>query len=217
LSKDIQLLTIQDNEWYNKKDIVISVILAKLGIFTTKLYARKCTIEGVSTSEANTFYNHNHMQGSCKQINESFCLKFNNEIVSCMSFGYRKITKGVMQYELIRFCTKKNTLVVGGGSKLFKHVLNTINPPHIVSYCDKRYGGRKFYESLGFKLKSESPPNYWYTKDCNKLLHRSNFQKHKISTESNKHLTEREIMYERGYRRLYDCGNYVFEYNPTKL
>lgn len=212
LSKGIQLLTIQDNEWYNKREVVVSIILAKLGIFTTKLYARKCSMERITTSDANAFYDNNHLQGSCKQIKDSFCLKFNGDIVCCMSFGYRKITKGVMQYELIRFCTRKHTIVVGGGSKLFKHALMVVNPPSVLSYCDKRYGGKNFYESLGFKLKSESPPNYWYTKDCNKLLHRSNFQKHKISTDTNKHLTEKEIMYSQGYRRIYDCGNYVFEY-----
>lgn len=208
--KGIQLLSIFDNEWEYKTDIVKSIILAKLHIFETKLYARKCTIHQITTSEANKFYEQNHLQGGCKQIKSTYCLKYDNDIVCCMSFGSRKITRGEVKNELIRFCNKLNTSVIGGGSKLLKAALiNGLTLP-LLSYCDKRYGSNKFYESLGFTLVKESPPNYWYTKDCVRLLHRSNFQKHKIATSDNMHMTEKEIMCEAGYRRIYDCGNYVF-------
>lgn len=210
--KGIQLLTIFDNEWLYKQDIIKSVILAKLGIFKNTIYARKCTLHIINGVEANKFYEANHIQGGSKHSTLSICLKYDNEIVCCMSFGMRKITSGAPQYELIRFCSKQNTNVIGGGSKIFKHALKHINVNVITSFCDKRYGGYKFYARLGFELVRESPPNYWYTLDCKKLLHRSGFQKHKISTTENKHLTEKQIMLNNGYRRIYDCGNYVFKF-----
>lgn len=208
--KGIQLLSIFDNEWVYKTDIVKSIILAKLHVFETKLYARKCSIHQITTSEANKFYEQNHLQGGCKQIKSTYCLKYDNDIVCCMSFGSRKITKGDVKNELIRFCNKLNTSVIGGGSKLLKAAINNGLALPLLSYCDKRYGTSNFYETLGFKLIKESLPNYWYTKDCVRLLHRSNFQKHKIATPDNMHKTEKEIMCELGYRRIYDCGNYVF-------
>lgn len=211
----IQLISIFDNEWVIKQEIVKSIILAKLHIFTEKIYARKCMLTPISTQEANSFYDVNHLQGGCRQISQSYCLKYNDVIVSCISFGKRKITKGLIENELVRFCNKLNTQVIGGGSKLFAAALHSDVQLPIISYCDKRYGNGQFYEVLGFKLMRESLPNYWYTLNGFKLLHRSNFQKHKISNNDNIHKTEKQIMIDNGYRIIYDCGNYVFKYDKN--
>ena len=66
------------------------------------------------------------------------------------------------------------------------------------------------YKQLGFTLKHISAPNYWYTQDCVNLYHRMNFQKHKIKDWVGN--TETEKMFNAGYRRIWDCGNMVFEW-----
>ena len=61
---------------------------------------------------------------------------------------------------------------------------------------------------MGFNFIRETKHNYWYiSKNKDRLLHRSNFMRHKLNTK----LTEREEMYSLGYRRYYDAGNKVFE------
>jgi hypothetical protein len=60
-----------------------------------------------------------------------------------------------------------------------------------------------------------SNPNYWYFKPSSQLKrhHRFNFRKAKLISEgfgSNK--TEWQIMQERGFDRIWDCGNMKFIY-----
>jgi hypothetical protein len=206
--RDIKLITIYENEWMLKKDIVKSILMNKLGKTPTRIYARKCTYGDVDKKIASTFLEKNHIQGDCKFSN-AYGLYYNNELVSLMCFGQRKITRGSSKYELIRFCNKINTQVVGGASK----ILCNSNIDNFISYCDLRYSSGELYKKLGMRLINQSKPNYFYTYDKINLLNRMNFQKHTlIKDETDNFKTERVIMYERGYRRIYDCGNLVFEY-----
>ena len=72
------------------------------------------------------------------------------------------------------------------------------------------------YENLGFKLKSISKPNYFYFRNDLKRYHRVTFQKHKLKNKLNSFdpdKTEVENMTENGWRRIWDCGNLVYEWN----
>jgi hypothetical protein len=55
-----------------------------------------------------------------------------------MTFGRRKIT-GKSSFELIRFCSKLNTQIIGGANKLFKYFINNYwDGKEITTYADKR-------------------------------------------------------------------------------
>ena len=108
---------------------------------------------------------------------------------------------------MLRYCNKLNDVVIGGGSKLMKYFIDTYNPVEIISYSDNsRYTG-KFYESLGFSFKHESPINYyWVIDNCRK--HRFNYRKDKlVSMGYDENKTEIEIMNDEGYYRIFDCGS----------
>jgi hypothetical protein len=99
-----------------------------------------------------------------------------------MTFGKRKIT-GKTTFELIRFCSKLNTQIIGGANKLFKYFINNYwDGEEITTYADKRWSNGKLYEKLGFKLEHESSPNYWYI-EGGKRIHRVSFQKHKLKNK----------------------------------
>ena len=207
---NIKLIQVFSNEWETKQDIVKSVILSKLNLIKHKIYARKCTVGNLTYKEKSKFLRENHLQGN--DASKTWIgLKHDNQIVAVMTFGRRKITKGTVHLELVRFANKINTTVVGGASKLFKYFTHTYNPQYIISYADLRYSNGNMYKQLGFKLKHISAPNYWYTQDCVNLYHRMNFQKHKIKDWLGS--TETEKMFNAGYRRIWDCGNMVFEWN----
>jgi hypothetical protein len=207
---NIKLLTIFDNEWNLKREIVKSIISNKLGKTQNRIFARKCQYSIVGNKEAKKFLDDNHIQGSCK-FSEAHGLYYKGELISLMCFGKRKITRGENKNELIRFCNKIHHTIVGGASK----ILNHSNQNSFISYCDLRYGDGNLYDKLGMKLIRTSKPNYWYTLDKVNLLHRSNFQKHKIANSLDLNKTEWQIMYDKGYRRIYDCGNLVFEYGDN--
>ena len=184
-----------------------------------KIFARKCIIKEIDNKTSKEFLNKNHLQGNVYGL-INIGLFYNEELVSLMTFGNRRKNLGGTsandEYELLRFCNKLNTIVVGGASKLFKYFLKKYNPEKIISYCDLRWSEGKMYETLGFSLNHISKPNYFYIKD-RKRINRFNFRKDVLVKEGyNKNKTEHEIMLERGIYRIYDCGCGVYEYNKSK-
>jgi hypothetical protein len=149
--------------------------------------------------------NNNHIQGfSSSQL--KLGLFYENELVSLMTFGYR-YTNGKKEYELIRFCNKIDTSVIGSASKLFNYFLNKnkdIN--EVISYADISLFDGKLYPNLGFEFNNLSNPNYFWVVEGVRR-HRFNFNKKKLIKEGfDKNKTEVEIMQERGYYRVFSCG-----------
>ena len=212
--KNIQVIHVWDKEWIEKKDIIKSIILAKLGVSENKVYARKCTIKEIDNVTAIEFLNRTHIQGGiAASINIG--LFFNNELVQVCSFSKARFDrKQKHEYELIRFSSQLNTSVVGGFSKCLKYFTQKYSTS-LVSYADKRFSIGNVYLKNNFTLTNESSPNYFYTQDYINLYSRLKFQKHKLKSllESyNEALTEWENMQQNGWDRIWDCGNYVFEY-----
>ena len=211
MEKGLQLFHIFENEWRDKKEIWQSVLLNALGK-SERIYARKCEIREVSSKETKEFLNANHLQGACNsKINLG--LFYNNTLVSLMTFGKPRFNKKY-EWELLRFCNVLNTSVIGGASKLLSYFIKTYNPSSILSYANLRWSTGNLYEKLGFTLKGTSSPNYFYFNNDLILHSRIEFQKHKLKDKLenyNPSLTELENMYNNGYRKIYDCGNLVYE------
>jgi len=215
----ISILHIWETEWYNKQDIVKSILSSKLGCIKNKVFARKCELVIIDTTTKNTFLDANHIQGRDKS-STNIGLLYNGELVSLMTFTSRKIT-GRKTFELSRFCNRIHTNVIGGASRLFKHFIENIwDKSDIVTYCDVRFSpGGDIYPLLGFKFKHISTPNYYYFKPAlpqyTKLFHRSNFMKHTLVRKLDiydDHKTEKQNMLDNGYLYVYDCGHKVYEY-----
>ena len=113
-------------------------------------------------------------------------------------------------FELLRFCNKLNTSVVGGASKLLKSFYKDNECNNLISYADLRWSEGNLYETLGFEKQRESEPNYFYTKGITREG-RFKFKKDtlvKLGYDENK--TEKQIMEELGYNRIYDAGAILF-------
>ena len=83
-------------------------------------------------------------------------LYYNDELVSLMIFKKQK--KNI--YEMLRFCDKLNTSVVG--DKLFKYFVDNYNPVEIISYADRSWSQGKLYKALGFIYVNKIKPKYYY-------------------------------------------------------
>jgi len=211
----IQLIHIYEDDWIYKQDIVKSIILNKLGKIENKIYARKCEIKtDINIKELKNFLEINHISGYVGS-KIKIGLYYNNELVSLMTFGDRRVAMGkkstnIGEYELLRFCNKLNTNVVGGASKIFKYFIDNYNPIEITTYADRSFSQGKLYETLGFDFIGKTEPNYYYIVDGIRK-HRFNFRKDKLikdGFDSNK--TEHEIMLERKIYRIYNSGNLKF-------
>lgn len=223
--KGIFLFHIFGYEWSNKKDVIISMLRNLLGQNEYKIYARNTQIKEVSGSEAIIFLNQNHRQGYT-QSSIRLGLYYNDELISLMTFGKmrdtlgRKLNDYKNSLELVRFCNRLNTTVVGGASKLFKYFLEKYNPDNVISFSDRAHTKGTLYSLLGFKPISYSEPNYiWVDFNTDAFYTRSNCRKSNLRKLFNddsidiENLTEKQIMVSKGYVQVFDSGTIRWEYN----
>jgi len=210
--KNIQLIHIWEDDWKNRKEVLKSIISNKLNLIKEKVWARKCEIKSVNNKDTSNFLNTNHLQGYTR-FSDSIGLYYNNELVSLMCFGWRS-TNGKREYELIRFCNKIGTNIIGAASKLFKYFLNShLEVDNIVSYADRSVFDGGLYEKLGFEWIRHSGVNYWWVVNGIRK-HRFNYNKKKlVSLGYDQSKTEVEIMHEMGNYRIFGCGQdrYVYK------
>ncbi len=216
-NQNINLVNIFEDEINLKPELVKGRLMSILGINKGRVHARKCEIREVEKEEASRFLSNNHIQGSCGS-SVKLGLYLNNELVSIMTFGsLRKnmgSTKKEGHWELIRFCNKIGYSVPGGGSRLLKKFIATHRPKKIISYCDMRWSAGEFYKKIGFELDGMSKPNYWYFKSSKGRENRFNYRKDVLVKQGySKEKSESTIMRERGFARIYDCGNMRFVMN----
>lgn len=217
--KGIQLIHILDEEIINKPEIVLSKLRNKLNILTTRIYARKCVVKKIGGNVKKQFLTTTHLQGGNTKDSINLGLYYDDKLISVMSFAKRKITRGEPMWEISRFASELNTQVVGGFSKLFKYFTKNYKPQKLITYADLRWStfdvNKTVYSKTGFKFINRTPPNYWYFYRPNnkEKFHRYTFRKNKLVSEGFDHnKTEWEIMKERGFDRIWDCGNLKYEY-----
>ena len=213
-SKGIKLIHVYEDDWTNKNYIIKSRILNLLNKNDSVLYARKCEIKEIADNILlKEFLDKNHIQGFIgAQI--KIGLFFENVLVSLMTFGNQRKNMGIKShdgsYELLRFCNKLNTSVVGGASKLFKYFLKTYEYNEIVTYADRSWSQGDLYYKLGFEFVHKSKSNYYYVIDGIRK-NRFNFRKDILIKDGyDKNKTEHEIMLERKIYRIYDSGQLKF-------
>ena len=204
----IQLIHVFEDEWLAKPDIVKSRINGLLGL-NDRIFARKCIVKEVSYKDSAEFLELNHIQGNCNS-KYRYGLYYNDELVSLMTFGKSRFKD---EFEMLRFCNKLNTNIVGGASKLFQHFIK--NHPEInkiISYADRRWSKGNLYEKIGFNFIENTKPSYYYIKGKVRF-NRINFQKHKLVAGGyDPALSEHEIMLSRQFYRIYDCGTKKYEW-----
>jgi group I intron endonuclease len=211
---DIDIFVFED-EWINKKEIVKSRILNLINL-SNKIWARKCEIREIDNNIlVRDFLINNHIQGYVGS-KLKLGLFYNNELVSLMTFGNLRKNMGQLasegSWELLRFCNKLNTSVVGGASKLLNHFIKKYNPINLISYADRRWSNGNMYEQIGFTKLGNTIPNYFYIID-NKREARFKYRKDILIKEGfDGDKTEVKIMHERGYYRIFDKGSIKYEY-----
>jgi len=205
-TQGLNLIQVYDYEWCNKRSIVESMIMHRLGR-SRKISARNCSILEVDDKTASEFFKNNHIQGK-KPADVYYGLFLNDKLMSCIS-----LDKG---WEISRFATLLNHVVVGGLSRLLKYFVKRQDPKYIFTYTDRRFSANAgSYQAAGFMLVSKTKPNYRYMRG-NKNFNRQSFQKHKLKKlleNFDPELTEAQNMFNNGYRRYWDAGHFKLEWS----
>lgn len=182
ISNGLKPLFFTEDEIKEQKEKVESIVLNKLNK-SNRIFARKCIIKEVDIKESNKFFNENHLMNKGK--GKTFGLYYENELVTAIRVC--KLKDGL---DVSRFCHKLKTNVIGGFSKLIKHVEKTLNPNFIQTFIDLRYGSGEYLKDLGFEKKTEYISFSWI-KNADRV-HRMNFPGNSG--------------YEKGFNKLWDCG-----------
>lgn len=205
----IRLLTVFEDEWLEKPEIVLDRIRHAFGVAAVKLDARKLTVREVDAATTRAFFEATHIQGAATQHVYAVGLYDGERLVQCMSLG-RPSRAHVMTadtLELKRLAALPGISVRGGAARLFRRLTAWAlenGYQSIKSYCDLRYGTGRVYEALGFTLTTTSKPSYWYVKGRHRY---SAISKRKTPEERLTGLKEYELREQQGYFRIWDCGH----------
>lgn len=231
-SKGVQYIPfyITDMTTKEKRELVYSMLRARLhkdfptiyeytGSHLNKYYARKLKIVKPTDVDAEVFFNANHIQGFAQSSVYIGLATETGELISCMSFNKPRFkSKDKYDFDMTRYATKINSVVIGGASKLFKAFIEEYKPESVVSFCDTRFSSLDpndvVYTKLGFDYCGFSDPNYGYRDPkTGKVLSRRACQKSRISKFLeiyDENLSEAQNMEMNGYVRQVDCGSFKF-------
>lgn len=165
----VRLIHIYQYEWddFTKQAIIKSIITQALSKCKNRIFARKCYIKELKNCDVREFLNKNHIQGY-RTARIILGLFSGEELVQVMTFSKNKN----YGWEIIRECSKLNTLIIGGCSKLYKYFTKVYNPEVIFSYCDfNKFTGHS-YEKLGMQYIGNTGPDMKWLLKNNKVINR---------------------------------------------
>lgn len=221
--------------WYTNyndcnKELILSQVLVKSGNAKT-VYARKLKLKKMMPDEAREFFHKYHLDGYVR--GEAYAL-YEGVCPKCaILLNTRRIqSSGLLQFEIGRFASVYNTVVVGGYSKLLKFVVSLVRQrggTEIISYCNRDVSPdyhNTFYYKYGFKFVGDSGMIYHYYADrfidfngkkYKGIVSRQTLQKSKLlehfksnGLEIKDDDTEYSMALKLGFRRVFNSGNWKF-------
>ncbi len=183
-------LFFREDEILNKQAIVKSILLNKLNK-NVRVFARKLDIKKISIAEAKLFFERNHLMSDGSGVSYAL-VDVDATILACIQVRHKNKKNNLI--EISRFCTLSGTSVVGGFSKLLKHVIKELAPVSVMTFIDLRYGSGKYLLQFGF-VSERCQSSFGWT-DFKHVVHRMNFPGNSG--------------YFSGWTKIWDCGQEKF-------
>ena len=208
MKRGIRLIHIFEDEWIQHREIVEDKLMAVFKTPLNRYYARQLEVKEVNKKEANAFLDANHIQ---EHGRSTVCIGLydGDALVAVQTF----LKTGNGTWDLDRYATLLGTHIIGGFTKCLKYFERNYDPKQLRTFGDRRWCSpfTDVYKETGFTLDGVTAPTYWYIKG-NKRYHKSNFRKKKLAKMGAviTGKTEKEIMHELKYQRIYDCGLYRY-------
>jgi len=167
-SGNISDITIYEDEWVTKHQLIVNRLKANLG-FHKSIFARNCHAKTISIQEAKKFLDNNHILGDTRNQYRYglFTLKDTEKVrkgslVAVATFSKPRVMNReygqVDSYEWLRYANLTDFRIVGGMGKLMEKFIVEVNPDEIMSYADIGWGRGEAYFRLGFSLIGKTDP-----------------------------------------------------------
>ena len=211
IQKNIDLMTIFEDEWRNKSDIIKSMILHRLKQ-STKIGARKLTLTQCNQKDVRHLLDEWHLEG---HVNSSFALKLSDNFGNIIGVCTLRWARGKQRkiLEIARLAFKPTIHVTGGISKFVTTALKLARVEgahYLMSYSDNRLGRGTGYAFAGMKLEKITTQRFWWT-DFKKRYNRLKYRADKTN-----HKSEKQVANEAGVFRIYACSNSCWIYDLTQ-
>lgn len=217
-----RLIIIYEDEIRYKTPLIENKIIHLMGLNKAKrIHGSKCVYKIITPKEKNIFLNKNHIQGADKS-NVSIGAFYKEELVGVMTFdNNRNMNNGNSDkdsYELKRFATNVDYVLLELAKPLLDFFIETFKPNRIISFADRRWSDdiNNLYINLGFKQTKKIDIDYYYVWGDEMLReHKFNYRKadilRKLPHLYNKDKTEKEMMEDAGFHRVWDIGKIKYE------
>lgn len=208
-------ITLYEDEWRTKNELLISRLLVNLGRSRT-IFARNCEVRTIDNHTAKTFLNCNHLLGytSASYYYALFEVKgarsspvISNEPVAVSAFSsprpMNRDGEVISSYEWVRYASRRGVRVAGGMGKLLNCFVNEQSPQEIMSYADRDWSEGDVYKKLGFKLAG-------YTQPIDFIINPVTFERVSIKKLRRKFGEDSPELYEKNALILRNRGNLKF-------
>lgn len=183
-----QLITIFEDEWVLKNDIVKHKLLSYINpVLLHVVQSKDCIVRKINSEVAKYFCNDNHLYDYTYNnvVNiGAFC---KGNLIAIMVFSNILISRDL--WELCLICSKIGYNTIGVFSVLLKYFYCNYKCSELFSIVDNRWYLGNLYEELGFIFSASIPPYGWYLTDSCARRINSFYKSNKI------------------YNRIWDCGS----------
>ncbi len=189
----IRLITLFEDEWKNKNEIVKSMILNIVGKSPVNTTYENILVCEITWLVAKNFLNSHHILG-CGIPGKYQVGAFDTggRLIAVMIFN--KLDGGLI--EMKRYASEEyNNPVVS--SKMFNWSINNYDFNKIITIIDLRFLENTLNSITGFKKIDEYKPDYFWAKSGDRISHHA----------------KRSIMKNSGFSRIWDCGKLKLEWN----
>ena len=205
----VNLFSIYEDEWRDKKDVIKSMIKHRLMGCDRSYNARSLVLGDVSPAAARVFFDSNHLEGHVVGLRYLGLFEpETRELLAAISIRrpfHRKYDGGL---ELGRCCAKLGCNVRGWLGKLSsaaKQYARESGSSVLMTYVDMRVGAGTGYMAAGWKhIETGKEPRFWWT-DFNKRLNRFS-----IRADSKNGISQAEAARAAKVSQIFGMPNIIF-------
>lgn len=218
--KGIRLIQIFEDEYNDRKEVVMSKLLHILGLDydLQRIPARKCIISEIDKSVARWFLDNNHVEGYTNCTVALGC-QYSSVIIGVMTFWD---TGREGEWVMSRFATDNSLLCQGVGGRMFRYFTENYGPESVKCLVDRRWtfnADDNLMTRMGFAFDVEVPPDYMYVTDENPDRRISKFDLRKKELhrkyDLSMLLTETQVAKALGLSKVWDCGQYRYKWKKN--
>lgn len=213
LNQSIKTVQLWEDQWIFQNEKIRSKIKSLLGV-TRRTHGRETRVIKIDNKILMGFLDVNHLNVPIKAKYKYGLLK-DDELVAVMSFSKgrhieRKKTT-FNSFELLRFCNKLDTTVIGGFSKLLNHFIKTQNPDDVMTYVDRDWSDGRSFLALGFEIsETMSSLEFWLNMKTGEREYPHFVLKKydKLELDITNETEKTSFLENFGYKKLFNSGSY---------